>query len=128
MTYPCMIGMAYAIHVLPLDPPSAQWHCPAMPPVTLDLPDKPKPKRINYALGATMIAQGLTFDQVAPRVGAANGNSLKVGLIRKGVTATIARRGHLSVEGVESAAQLALERVSARTRKALGNVIEKHCE
>jgi len=40
---------------------------------------KTKPKRINYALAATLLASGVTFDEIAQQVGAATGNSLRVG-------------------------------------------------
>lgn len=43
-------------------------------------------KRINYALAGTLLHSGLTMDEIALRVGAANGNTLRSSLSRKGVT------------------------------------------
>ena len=41
---------------------------------------------VNYALAATLIAQGVTLGEIAEQVGAKDANSLRVGLARKGVT------------------------------------------
>ena len=41
---------------------------------------------VNYALAATLIASGVTFDDAASECGAKSGDVLKVGLFRKGVT------------------------------------------
>ena len=54
--------------------------------VTQETPLRRPKKRINYALAATMLTTGLTSDQIAAKVGAKNGQTLRVGLLRKGVT------------------------------------------
>lgn len=43
-------------------------------------------KRINYALAGTLLHSGVTMEQIALQVGAANANSLRAALHRKGVT------------------------------------------
>jgi hypothetical protein len=50
-------------------------------------PVKPKRKtRINYALAGTLLTTGLSYDEIAPQVGAKNGQSVRIGLFKKGVT------------------------------------------
>lgn len=46
---------------------------------------------VNYALAATLLAQGMDLEQIAPQVGAKTPNSLRVGLNRKGVNVTAAK-------------------------------------
>ena len=46
---------------------------------------------INYALAGTLIAAGVTYAEAAKQTGAANGESLRRVLARKGVTARQAR-------------------------------------
>lgn len=98
-----------------------------MPTVSIDPPTtKPaKGKRIDYALGATLVAAGFSFDQAAKRAGAATGTSLRVGLSRKGITASVARQ---QVMRSERAADCALEALSARTRNTLAHTVERHSE
>ena len=50
--------------------------------------------RINYALAATLLTQGVSFEDIAPQVGAKSGNVLRVQMHKKGVTATIAKSHH----------------------------------
>jgi hypothetical protein len=45
-----------------------------------------KSLRVNYALAATLLASGMTYEEIAPKVGSASGESLRAGLSRKGVT------------------------------------------
>lgn len=60
------------------------------PTVTTEQPTAQQPKkrqkRVNYALAGALLSQGLEFDEIAPQVGAANGESLRAGMSRKGVT------------------------------------------
>jgi hypothetical protein len=44
-----------------------------------------KRHRVNLALAGVLMAQGLSYDEVAPRVGAATGNSLRVNMGKKGL-------------------------------------------
>lgn len=55
--------------------------------------DWPKKKqgRINYALAATLLASGVNVEDIPPRVGAKNWNVLRVGLAKRGVTASATR-------------------------------------
>lgn len=46
---------------------------------------------VNYALAATLLAQGKELSEVAPLVGSKTPESLRVGLNRKGVTVTAAK-------------------------------------
>lgn len=48
-------------------------------------------KRINYALAGTLLHTGLSMDEIAVKVGAANANTLRSALSRKGVTRSNAR-------------------------------------
>ncbi len=61
----------------------------ASPPT--ETPKKPKKKRINYALGAVLVSKGFDYDAAAQQAGAKNGRVLRVGLRRKGITATASR-------------------------------------
>jgi hypothetical protein len=56
-------------------------------------PPQPKQrrKRINLALAGSLLTQGLSYDEVAPRVGAATGNSLRVNLGKRGLNLTVLR-------------------------------------
>ena len=56
----------------------------------------PKAK-VNYAVAATLVASGMTMDRVADKVGSANGESLRRGLARKGVTARSARTADIDL-------------------------------
>ena len=55
-----------------------------MPSVVTE--QSPKRTRVNKALAVQLMAAGQTADQVAPKVGAKSGNSLRVGLHKQGVT------------------------------------------
>ena len=48
-------------------------------------PGKPRRHRVNLALAGVLLTQGMSYDEVAPRVGAATGNSLRVNLGKKGL-------------------------------------------
>lgn len=52
---------------------------------------KIKRHRINLALAGALLAQGMGYDEVAPKVGAKNGNSLRSNLAKRGVTLTKVR-------------------------------------
>lgn len=54
-------------------------------------PDKPRQKRLNTELGGVLLAQGLSFDEIAQRIGSASGNAVRVALARKGITKRSAR-------------------------------------
>ena len=53
-----------------------------------------KTLRVNYALAGTLIASGMTCDEAAPKCNAKNGNALRAGLAKKGVTVKSARTAH----------------------------------
>ncbi len=59
----------------------------------------PRQKRINYALAATLLTQGVPIAQIVPQVGAASVNSLRVGLFKKGVTEKKALSVPISANG-----------------------------
>lgn len=61
---------------------------------TVELPRKPQriqDRRINYALAATLIAQGEDVGSVAAKCGAKNAHTLRVGLNKRGVKVKEAR-------------------------------------
>lgn len=55
-------------------------------PQSAKRPCHDKTKRINYTLAATLITAGMSYEDAARQTGAANGESLRRGLHRKGVT------------------------------------------
>lgn len=70
--------------------------CKAMTDSPVLEPPQPKPKRhrVNLALAGTLLARGMGYDEIAKQVGAANGNSLRVNLSKKGVTLERVRNPH----------------------------------
>jgi len=60
---------------------------PATKPAMVVTTKKPRRPRVNLALAGVLLAQGMSYAEIAPRVGAATGNSLRVNLHKKGVTA-----------------------------------------
>jgi len=67
--------------------------------------DRPRGKRrTNYALAGVLLASGLSYAEVAAKTGAGNGESLRRGLARKGVTAKTVRACPIPDERVQSAA------------------------
>lgn len=80
--------------------------------------------RINYALAATLIASGLSYDEAAPQVGSKNGNSLRVGLNRRGVTLRTATN---VLQGV-TPAQLSSSPVLLRVANAAHQVLSRRSE
>lgn len=59
---------------------------------------RPAPKRINYILAASLLAAGASLQETATQVGCTVG-TLKIGLRRKGVTATAIRRNSVIAAG-----------------------------
>ena len=74
-----------------------------------------RPCRINYALGATLVASGLTYEAVAPQVGAKNGNTLRVGLQKWGASADKLRA--LPIHGERN--QSAIVRLAAQATEVM---------
>lgn len=85
-----------------------------------------KGKRVNYALGAILVAQHVTYDEAAKLCGAANGNVLKVGLSRLGVTATQARQNKTRLDDAVQVANRAISDKSNALREGFANVLAKH--
>src|SRR6185295_2387038 len=87
-----------------------------------------KPRKVNHALAGALLAAGMSYEQVAPRVGAATGNSLRVGLAKQGVSATsmrnpevaLARKITVTAQIATEAAEIVKERLHGR----LGSQIE----
>lgn len=59
--------------------------------VTPTVTQKIRRNRINYALAGTLLANGLTWEEIAKQVGAGSAESLRVGCARKGVTKPMVR-------------------------------------
>lgn len=94
---------------------------------TIEAPAKAKPgckpgnKRINYALAATLLHQGVTLDKIALQVGAANAESLRCGLSRKGVTLKSIRNAPVADERVTSVTARIASQAAESLRDSLGN-------
>lgn len=92
-------------------------------------------QKINYALAATLVAAGHSYAEVAPQVGAKTGESLRVGLNKRGVTLRTATdalqaatpdqlRNAPMLLRVANAAN-ALQRIGERTRTKAANIAER---
>lgn len=109
-----------------------------LPGNTSDMANMRKCQRVNYALAATMLAGGMSFDEIAPKVGAKNGAVVKAGLSRKGVTkrqAMALPEERLTMEGSRSLtlsiahrASDYLREQSEKTRVALAECAGKLAE
>lgn len=77
-----------------------------VPPVT-----NYRTKRTNYALGGVLISQGLSWDEAAVKCGAKNGESLRRGMARRGVS----KRTVAAVPPVTEVAEARQMTVTART-------------
>jgi hypothetical protein len=76
-------------------------------------------KRINYALAATLLSQGLSLAQAAEKSGAISAGSLKSGLARRGITALACKRGELAVQRAERVAAKVVATASEGLKLAL---------
>lgn len=89
----------------------------------MDNEQKPHRKRINYALAATLLTAGASLAEVARQVNASSPEVLRVGLARKGVTATRARllpiTGERNVSVTQQLASQAAELLIADMGKVL---------
>lgn len=81
---------------------------------------------INYALAATLVAQGVTLEEAALQSGAKNANSLRCGLARKGVTALQVRRSDHATERALSVATKVVSQASEVLRSDLASLLQKH--
>lgn len=81
---------------------------------------------INYALAATLLSQHVTLDEAAKQVGAKDGNTLRVGLARRGVTATLARRSEDQKERAVTVANKAVADASEALRRDFTDILAKH--
>lgn len=97
----------------------------------LDILEPPKRKRqgpaqhrINYALAATLLSQHLTYEQVAKQVGAKNANSLKAGMNRRGVTATLTRSNDFQTQRAVVIATKAVSQASEALRSKFSGLLD----
>lgn len=81
---------------------------------------------VNYAQAAVMLSQGLNVDEVAPYVGAKNGNSLRVGLARRGVTPTATRRSDFVIQRAATVANTMLRDESDRIKRDMSELLQNH--
>lgn len=88
-------------------------------------PNNTKRKRINYALAATLVASGLTLQEAAEKTGAKNANVLQVGLARKGVIATVARKMPLVGSASMSLTMRVASEASEVLRDKFASVLDK---
>jgi hypothetical protein len=105
------------------------WHVGVMVAAVTEAPErikakpgcKPKQKRVNYALAATLLHQGVTLAEIALQVGAANAESLRCGLARKGVTLKQIRNAPMAEERVTSVTARIASDASEIIRQNIGN-------
>ncbi len=81
---------------------------------------------INYAMAATLLSQGLNYEQAAQQVGAKNGNSLKVGLFRRGVSQTATRSGEFAVVRATQVATRVVNAASDRLKEEMSGLLATH--
>lgn len=81
---------------------------------------------VNYALAATLLSQGLNYDQAAQQVGAKNGNSLKVGLSRRGVTLSATRGSDFAIQRATVVANTIVSEASERLRGDFAELLQAH--
>ena len=81
---------------------------------------------VNYALAATLIASGMTYDDAAMECGAKNGQGLRVGLFRKGVTRkqALAPRDHLPVN--RSVTLRVATEASEVLKRSMAEILQNH--
>lgn len=93
-----------------------------------ELPQTTKKRRprINYALAATLVTQGVTLEEAAKESGAKNANVLRVGLIRHGVTATVARSLQPTPERIQTITAKIASQASELLRNSLAGTLNKH--
>ncbi len=89
--------------------------------------------KINYALAASLAASGLTMAEIAPRVGAKNGNTLRVGLSKRGVTTTVVRQLPIygsprSTNAAANVASQVLQILSEKSRKRMAEAVSSGIE
>jgi hypothetical protein len=83
---------------------------------------------INYALAATLLTTGATYEEIAPKVGAKNGESLRVGLGKRLVTKTgvktlslpNCRTTHVAIQVASEASQILKEQMSGLLEQHTG--------
>lgn len=81
---------------------------------------------INYAMAATLLSQGLNYDQAAQQTGAKNGNSLKVGLFRRGVSQAATRSGEFAIKRATLVATAVVNEASRALKDEMSSVLASH--
>ncbi len=76
---------------------------------------------INYALAATLIAAGVSLETAAQQTGAKNGNVLRVGLNKRGVTTTTASKLATSANAPLQVKDQALNKVATDAMKIIAD-------
>ncbi len=83
---------------------------------------------VNYALAATLIASGVSFDDAARECGAKTGTGLRIGLYRKGVT----RKQALAPNGVTSVNKSVTLRIANQAsdilKRSMADILQSHTE
>ncbi len=99
-----------------------------MPDIDIAEPteSKPRRKRVNLTLAATMLTTGLTFNEIAPQVGAKNGNSLKVALHKKGVNKNMACNNLLSESVTNQLTFRVVNQASEALRSSMADILQSH--
>lgn len=81
---------------------------------------------INYAMAATLLSQGLNYEQAAQQVGAKDGNSLRVGLFRRGVTLTATRGSEFAIQRAVRVATVAVSGASKALKEDMAELLQSH--
>jgi len=81
---------------------------------------------INYAMAATLLSQGLNYEQAAQQVGAKDGNSLRVGLFRRGVTLTATRGSEFAIQRAVRVATVAVSGASKALKNDMAGLLQAH--
>lgn len=90
------------------------------------IPEHKPRKRLNLALAATLVATGVTLDEAAKRVGAANGASLRVCLHRAGVTAKQVRSLPTTADRSQPLILSIVSQASEALRSEFSNILSNH--
>ena len=85
----------------------------------------PKAK-VNYALAGTLVASGMTFQEAASRCNAANGESLRRGLFRKGVTGRASRVAYTDRIVPQSVTMTVATQAAEHLKSTFNRILVKH--
>jgi len=77
-------------------------------------------------MAATLLSQGLNYEQAAQQVGAKDGNSLRVGLFRRGVTLTATRGSEFAIQRAVRVANTVVSEASKALKEEMSGLLATH--